>query len=104
MKPPKTLDELANFTGGRAPGPDKESDRFIERTMQTMGAAANMKANMIRKGLFVAKAKCPYCAGYWQARLAKTSRRNRAGQAVLHLHLQCDGVGSVAPCGTIFME
>lgn len=49
-----------------------------------------MKQNMQKKGIRAAKAKCPYCDGFWHGRLM--GRKN-------HLHMMCDG-----DCGSQMME
>lgn len=52
--------------------------------------ASIMKQNMEKKGLTRAKAKCPYCDGYWHAILAGPKK---------HIHLRCDG-----ECKTMMMS
>ena len=52
--------------------------------------ASIMKQNMEKKGLTRAKAKCPYCDGYWHAILAGPKK---------HLHFRCDG-----ECKTMMMS
>lgn len=44
--------------------------------------ASIMKKNMEAKGLLRAKAKCPYCEGYWHAALMGKHK---------HIHFHCDG-------------
>ncbi len=61
-----------------------------KRPLEIVEKAATMKQNMIKKGLFIAKAKCPYCEGYWQAGLFGHKK---------HLHMSCDG-----GCGAMMME
>ena len=61
-----------------------------ERSLNTLKLAMSWKANIIERDLTRAKAKCPYCEGYWHGRLA--SPKN-------HLWLNCDG-----DCGTVLME
>jgi len=51
--------------------------------------ASIMKKNMIDRNLTRAKAKCPYCEGYWHAILTGPKK---------HLHFKCDG-----PCKSMMM-
>ena len=62
----------------------------MARIEDTMKKALVMKANMKKKGITRAKAKCPYCDGYWHGRLAGPKQ---------HLHMGCDG-----DCGAMMME
>ena len=57
----------------------KEFWAQAEKTMKLAGA---MKRNMNKKGIFAGKAKCPYCKGFWHARIAKDNG---------HMHMRCDG-------------
>lgn len=61
-----------------------------KRPLETLKKAMVMKKNMISKGIVAAKAKCPYCEGYWHGRLAGHKK---------HLHMACDG-----DCKAIMME
>lgn len=61
-----------------------------ERFKEIIQKASVMKRNMIAKKLIEAKAKCPYCAGYWRAILAGPRQ---------HMHMRCDG-----DCGTMMMQ
>lgn len=63
---------------------------WADRALKTIRHAEIMRRNMKKKGIRVAKAKCPYCAGYWHGRLAGTKE---------HMHLQCDG-----DCNTMLMQ
>lgn len=55
---------------------------MIENWKEMFTKGMNMKANMKKKGLKVAKAKCPYCEdGYWYARLVGPKQ---------HFHMGCD--------------
>lgn len=63
---------------------------FMDRALKTMRFAEVMKRKMKEKGIRAAKAKCPYCAGFWHGRLAGTKD---------HMHLKCDG-----DCGTVMMQ
>lgn len=51
------------------------------------------KKNMEKKGIVRAKAKCPYCTGFWHIRLIKGS-----GSRGDNIHLKCDG-----DCKTMMM-
>jgi hypothetical protein len=62
----------------------------MDRTIKTLTLAMSWKIKIKDKGLKRAKAKCPYCEGYWHGVLA--GPRN-------HLHMSCDG-----DCGTMLME
>lgn len=62
----------------------------MEQIKDTIKKALVMKKNMKAKGVIRAKAKCPYCAGYWHGRLAGPKQ---------HLHMRCDG-----DCGAMMME
>lgn len=66
------------------------SDDWSARAMQTLKHAGVMKRNMQKKEIKAGKAKCPYCDGYWHARLAGPKQR---------LHMGCDG-----DCGAMMME
>ena len=61
-----------------------------ERMLETLKKSGTMKQNMLAKGLTRAKAKCPYCSGYWQAALCGYKK---------HMHMACDG-----DCGSALME
>ncbi len=61
-----------------------------KRPLETVKKAMLMKKNMLAKGLLRAKAKCPYCAGHWQAVLCGRKK---------HMHMACDG-----DCGSALME
>lgn len=61
-----------------------------KRPLETLQKSITMKNNMMKKGLLRAKAKCPYCDGYWHAVLM--GRKN-------HIHMHCDG-----ECKAIMME
>lgn len=61
-----------------------------KRPLETLQKAMVMKKNMIAKNLFRAKAKCPYCEGFWHGILAGHKK---------HLHMACDG-----DCGAMMME
>lgn len=63
---------------------------MFERMEETLKKSSVMKQNMLKKGLTRAKAKCPYCAGYWQAALMGRKK---------HMHMACDG-----DCKTMLME
>jgi hypothetical protein len=67
-----------------------ERDDFLKKSGIIATKAMTMKKNMLIKGVTSAKAKCPFCDGYWHGRLA--GRKN-------HLHLRCDGT-----CNTVMME
>lgn len=60
------------------------------RTLDTLKKALTMKDNMKKKGITRAKAKCPYCDGFWHAVLAGRKQ---------HLHMSCDG-----DCKSMMME
>jgi len=60
-----------------------------ETLFQLIASAAIMKKNMEKKNLLKAKAKCPFCEGYWHAILAGPKK---------HIHLHCDGT-----CNTMMM-
>lgn len=51
-----------------------------ERFKEIIQKASVMKSNMMK--LIEAKAKCPYCAGYWRAILAGPGQ---------YMHMHCDG-------------
>ena len=64
--------------------------------------AAIMKKHMEAKGLKRAKAKCPYCEGFWHAQLNEVRQRNgRHGLKSIknHLWFKCDGT-----CGSMMMS
>lgn len=61
-----------------------------KRPLEVLNKAGVMKANMKKKGIKAAKAKCPYCDGFWHGRLAGPKQ---------HLHMKCDG-----DCGSMMME
>jgi hypothetical protein len=61
-----------------------------QQLIRTMRHASVMKSNMQKKGIKAAKAKCPYCTGFWHARLQ--GRKD-------HMHMHCDG-----DCKTFLME
>lgn len=61
-----------------------------DRMRDMLKKSGVMKENMKKKGLMRAKAKCPYCSGYWHAVLAGPKK---------HMHLACDG-----DCGSALME
>ena len=65
-------------------------NEFMERIEDTMKKCLVMKKNMKAKNVTRAKAKCPYCSGYWHGRLAGPKQ---------HLHMGCDG-----DCGAMMME
>lgn len=60
-------------------------DRFEDIVKKSVIARTNME----KKGLTRAKAKCPYCDGYWHMRLLGPKK---------HIHLKCDG-----DCKTMMM-
>lgn len=62
----------------------------MNRMLKTIKLCMSWKANIIKKGLVRAKAKCPYCDGYWHGVLAGSKK---------HLHMKCDG-----DCGTMLMQ
>ena len=66
------------------------SDDWSARAMQTLKHAMVMKRNMQKKNITRAKAKCPYCDGYWHGRLMGTKQ---------HLYMGCDGT-----CGAMMVE
>jgi hypothetical protein len=70
--------------------PSKEDKDFFTQALKTMKYAAVMKRNMNKKGIKAAKAKCPYCDGYWHARISSYNG---------HMHMRCDGT-----CKAIMME
>ena len=49
---------------------------------ELVNKAIIMKKNMEKKGLIRAKAKCPFCEGFWHGMLNGTKK---------HLWLKCDG-------------
>jgi hypothetical protein len=61
-----------------------------KRPLEVLNKAAIMKDNMKKKGFVTAKAKCPYCDGFWHGRLQGSKQ---------HLHMKCDG-----NCGSMMME
>ena len=66
------------------------TDNWSARAMQTLKHAGVMKRNMQKKGIKAGKAKCPYCIGFWHARLMGRKE---------HFHMSCDG-----DCGAAMME
>lgn len=55
---------------------------FINHARELFTKGMNMKANMKRKGLKAAKAKCPFCdGGFWYARLVGPKD---------HFHMGCN--------------
>lgn len=65
-------------------------DDWSAKAIQTLKHAEVMKKNMKAKNITKAKAKCPYCDGYWHARLNGMKQ---------HMHMSCDG-----DCKTMIME
>jgi hypothetical protein len=63
-------------------------DPFVNMK-KTVKLCMSWKANIIKRGLTRAKAKCPYCTGYWHGVLAGPKK---------HLHMHCD------TCGTMLMQ
>lgn len=65
-------------------------DEFFKQVERIIKPAGIMKKNMLARNLTKAKAKCPFCAGYWHAVIL--GRRN-------HFHMHCDG-----DCKSVMME
>ncbi len=61
-----------------------------KRPLETLKLALKWKAKIIERDLTRAKAKCPYCEGYWHGVLCGNKK---------HLHMSCDG-----DCKTMMME
>ncbi len=66
------------------------ADDWMDKQLKTLKYAMVMKDNMKKKSITAAKAKCPYCDGFWHGRLAGPKK---------HLHMSCDG-----ECKTMLME
>ena len=64
-------------------------DDWSKRIFKTIRYSEVMKKNMEKKGIRVAKAKCPYCDGFWHGILVGPKQ---------HLHMSCDG-----DCGSMMM-
>lgn len=58
------------------------TDLDWSRSLDIVNKSMIMKTNMLDKGLVRAKAKCPYCDGYWHGVLCGRKK---------HLHMACDG-------------
>ena len=52
--------------------------------------AMAMKRNMNKKNIKAGKAKCPFCEGFWHARISSYNG---------HMHMKCDGT-----CNIFLME
>lgn len=66
------------------------NDDEWKRPLEILEKALKWKAKIIKLGLTRAKAKCPYCEGYWHGILAGPKK---------HLHMHCDG-----ECKSMMME
>ena len=86
----KKIDEARARMLEEQKNPSRETIKFRERMDEIMNKASNMKKHMLERNLRKAKAKCPYCDGFWFGTIGGS--RN-------HLHLQCSGT-----CRVVFME
>lgn len=62
----------------------------FNRVEETIKKCMIMKNNMEKKNLTRAKAKCPYCEGFWHATLNGPKK---------HMWMKCDG-----DCNTMIMQ
>ena len=60
----------------------EDATAFMNTVRSTMRDAGKLKAAMVKKGLYTAKAKCPECEGF----LVGTRSRHNG-----HLHMSCTG-------------
>jgi hypothetical protein len=81
----KGIDKAREALKNQKPDPD-----FVRKTSQIIKYVMAMKRNMLKKNLFRAKAKCPFCDGHWHARIAPNNK---------HIHMRCDGT-----CNAMMME
>ena len=65
-------------------------DTFFKEHGKIIKYAMAMKRNMNKKKIKAGKAKCPFCEGFWHARISSYNG---------HMHMQCDGT-----CETFLME
>jgi hypothetical protein len=66
------------------------ADEWLSTMRSTMRDAGKLKAVMVKKGLYAAKAKCPECEGFLVGTRSKYNG---------HIHMSCTG-----PCKRQMME